>query len=70
MSNRTAIVADHYGHEHHVSISRSRATVSKSRPGWDKAVQFYAPTWRPMVMQDRAAAERKIERHPHFVRWG
>jgi hypothetical protein len=69
MTKPIAIVADSYGHEHHVTITRSRASITRTRPGWDKAVTFYAPAWRPMIMQDYAAAQCKIERHPNFIRW-
>ncbi len=69
MTSRTAIVTNPwtgYGasEEHQVRISKSKARAAGS-----DGVQFYAPGWRPMVFRSMEAAERKIERHPGFVRW-
>jgi hypothetical protein len=48
---------------------RVRVARSKARCAGATGVTFYAPGWRPMVFRDPAAAVRKIESHPGFVRW-
>lgn len=68
MKTRTAVVKDVFSGYGQPEV-RVRISRSKARAAGPDGVQFYAPGWRAMCFKSMGAAERKIERHPGFVKW-